>query len=125
MRVYPGGKLSRHAAVVILAFSVAGLDGCLGVTGAPDPVLVDTDDDDLDDACETAVFGTDPTSVDTDGDGTPDGREDHDGDGNTNEQEQIYTYDHDTCTRMIDASSDAEADPDVPGETDGGDAPNG
>jgi hypothetical protein len=125
MRVCLGEKLARHAAAAILAFSVAGLDGCLGVTGAPDPVLVDTDDDGLDDACETAVFGTDPTLADTDGDGTPDGREDHDGDGDTNEQEQIYTYDHDTCARMIDAASDTEPDPDVPGESDAGDVPNG
>lgn len=90
----PGAKvrLARHAAAVLLAFSVGASMGCRscephGVCEYAAPPM-DTDSDGLPDDCETDVFKTDPTKKDSDGDGQPDGAEDHDGDGFDNATEQ-------------------------------------
>jgi anaerobic magnesium-protoporphyrin IX monomethyl ester cyclase len=89
-------RLARHAAAVLLAFSVGSTLAC---TSCQEPIGVceyaappmDTDSDGLLDGCEISSFATDPGKVDSDGDGVLDGKEDHDGDGvdNATEQEQV------------------------------------
>lgn len=87
----PMGRLARHAAAALLAFTVAGSSGCAGKDGISEyaaPPLEDTDGDGLADECEESIFGTDPGSTDSDGDGTLDPFEDADGDGVDNLDEQ-------------------------------------
>ncbi len=91
-------RLARHAAAVLLAFSVGATMGCRsceprGVCEYAAPPM-DTDSDGLNDDCERDSFLTDPNKRDTDGDGVPDGQEDHDGDGidNATEQQQAGVW---------------------------------
>lgn len=72
-----------------------------------DPLLTDTDGDDLRDRFELVVTGTDPLMADTDGDGTEDGKEDPDGDGLTNAREQEVGSD----PNLADGDGDGLNDP--------------
>ena len=89
----PSVRLARHAAAVLLAFSVGSSLGCsscnepIGVCEFAAPPM-DTDGDGLPDVCERDSFLTNHDQVDSNSDGVPDGKEDHDGDGVDNATEQ-------------------------------------